>query len=149
MGGLRDENRYHKLLSVNSPVIAGFLYAKFTQAEKQGCKIDYFIKLSENEERKLPEYRLVEMLGILFDNAREAVSGQEEKTIFVQVMETTKELQICVKNPSEYIPQTELVRFVKSGYSTKGEGRGLGLASLTSIVHQYEGELAIYNESRE
>ena len=37
----------------------------------------------------------------------------------------------------------------KLGYSTKGEGRGIGLASLKTLVKEYNGKLSVENEELE
>lgn len=149
MGQIQADNRYHKLLSVESPILVGFLYSKFVIAEDEGCHIDYFVNISEHSKHFIPEYRLIEMLGILIDNAIEAVSDKLQKQVYVEIIETQEEIDICVKNRSEYISQSDILKFVKRGYSTKGEDRGFGLATLVSLVEQYEGELLLCNEEKE
>lgn len=59
------------LLKLNLHLVAGFLYHKKLQASQNGIVIDYNI-LSYNLECKVPEYTLVELFGILIDNAIEA-----------------------------------------------------------------------------
>lgn len=76
----------------------------------------------------------------------EALEHQEDGQIYVELAETEKEIRIIVRNTSDYVPQGDIVKFTKSGYSSKGAGRGLGLASLALIVNQYDGELKVCNE---
>lgn len=145
IGQIKEDNRYNKLLSVESPTLVGFLYSKFIQIEEKGCTIDYFVKVSEDSEKIIPEYRLIEILGILIDNAVEAVADKFLKSIYVEVINTKDELQISVRNISNYIPQKDIYNFVKPGYTTKGKDRGIGLSSLVSIVDRYAGDFTIRN----
>lgn len=145
IGQIEENNRYNRLLSVESPTLVGFLYSKFIQMEEKGCKIDYFVKVSEDSDKIIPEYRIIEILGILIDNALEAVIDKIWKSVYVEVINTKKELQISVRNISNYIPQKDIYNFVKPGYTTKGKDRGIGLSSLVSIVNRYAGEITISN----
>ena len=145
MGQIEEDNRYKRLLSVESPTLVGFLYSKFIQAEEQGCKVSYFVKISDEAERFIPEYRIIEILGILIDNAVEAVADKVWKSIHVEVVHTRDELIIEVRNISTFIPQNDIYNFVKPGYTTKGKDRGIGLASLVSTVDKYAGEVHIRN----
>lgn len=145
IGQIKEDNRYNKLLSVESPTLVGFLYSKFLQIEEKGCKIEYFINVSEDSEKIIPEYRIIEILGILIDNAVEAVIDKIWKSVYVEVINTKDELQISVRNISKYIPQKDIYNFVKPGYTTKGKDRGIGLSSLVSIVDRYAGEFTIRN----
>lgn len=146
---LEKDNHYNKLLSAGSPMLVGFLYSKFMYAEERNCIVQYFVNIADGDRGCVPEYHIIEMLGILIDNAVEAVENSISKQLSVEIMETCRELQISVKNNSEYIPQSQIFHFVQSGYSSKGEGRGLGLAALSKLVNKYHGQLAIYNEERE
>lgn len=67
---IMEENRYARLLSSNSPIVIAFLYSKFIEAESKGCRITYDIKVDELQ-CKIPDYKLIEVLGILLDNAIE------------------------------------------------------------------------------
>lgn len=140
-----QENRFNKLLSAGSPTLVGFLYSKFVRAEKLGCKIDYRVYIQELSCR-IPLYKLIEILGILLDNAVEALEGREQKDIIIEVMETEGLLHLMVANLSPYVKQDEIRKFVQRGYSTKGNDRGLGLANVVDILLEYDCELMIYNE---
>lgn len=146
---IERDNHYNKLLSAGSPMLVGFLYSKFMYAEERNCYVHYFVNIAEDNKGFVPEYRIIEMLGILIDNAVEALEDSGLKQLSVEIMITCRELQILVKNISKYIPQSEIFHFVQFGYSSKGEGRGLGLASLSKLVNNYHGQLAVYNEEIE
>ena len=143
------DNHYNKLLSASSPVFIGFLYSKFTLAEEKGCEVDYSVNIAESDSPVIPEYYIVEILGILLDNALEALEEAGSRKIYVEVLGTGEDLRITVKNISSYIPQSQIANFTRHGFSTKVKGRGIGLYSLKVIVDKFGGKLAIYNEKRE
>lgn len=51
-----------------------------------------------------------------------------------------------ISNPSLYVTQEELQNWLKTGTSTKGENRGLGLANVMEIVERYDADFFLYNE---
>lgn len=147
-GELLRDNRYSRLLSGGSPIIIGFLYSKFMEAERKGCNIEFDVKIDKMICR-IPQYKIVEILGILLDNAIEAVSNQDSKGIYVKVNEAANSIYIVVKNDSEIISRQEFVKFTQPGYSTKGKGRGTGLAKLVDMLKEHDCELNIYFEKNE
>ena len=147
-GELLRDNRYSRLLSGGSPIIIGFLYSKFMEAERKRCSIAFDVKIDKMICR-IPQYKIVEILGILLDNAIEAVSNQDSKGIYVKVNEAANSIYIVVKNDSEIISRQEFVKFTQPGYSTKRKGRGTGLAKLVDMLKEHDCELNIYFEKNE
>ncbi len=94
---IMDRNEETKLLlSAGNPLIAGFMYSKLKEAKEQGIEVNYKIKM-EKVELKVPEYEIIEMLGILFDNAMEALEMQKvEKIIYVNIIYINGKLDISV-----------------------------------------------------
>ncbi len=137
-----QDNRFVKLLSNNAPMLSAFLYSKFTEAESKGCKISYDIRVDKLE-CYIPQYRFVEMMGVLLDNAIEALVDREDKEIKVVLLEDVDSIQIHVENSSAYYTQEQLSQFIKPGYSTKGDDRGVGLTKVLDMVHTYDAELNV------
>lgn len=141
------------VLSVGNPLISGFLYSKIQEAEKKGIAVDYQAAMQKTAS-VVPEYELVEMLGILMDNAIEALSNEIEtadiensfKGIRVSIQETESELELMVANTSEYFEEDMTEHFFEAGYSSKGKGRGIGLSKLKRMVHERQGEIVVSNE---
>ncbi len=135
------------LLSSGNPLLAGFLYQKIQEAEKQKIKVDYKISVHEIG-NNISEYEIVEVLGILFDNAMEALSNRQdvEKKICVDIFFKDNQLCITVANNSEIFSKQKVNEFFQWGNSSKGKERGIGLAKLKKIVNQNEGEIIISNE---
>lgn len=131
------ENRYNKLLTLGNHVVIGFLYGKFIEIDKYGIDILYKIDI-EKLEIGVPVYKLVEILGNLVDNAREALELLDDnKRLYVSVIEINSKFEIEVRNRSEFITPDEIDIFFKKGVSKKGSGRGLGLYNVKSICDEY------------
>lgn len=82
---------------------------------------------------------LVRCLGILIDNASEAIEGfgesQLEGKINVVLSQDEQNLTILVKNPVKELPT--LAKIWQAGFSSKVENRGLGLYSYQQIINKY------------
>ena len=79
---------------------------------------------------------LLRALGILLDNAIEAVP-KEEGQVRVVLLQEEKELYLAVANNYEKAP--DLSSLTKKGYTTKGSGHGTGLTSYRRIVARCRG----------
>ena len=79
---------------------------------------------------------LLRALGILLDNAIEAVP-KEEGQVRVVLLQEEKELYLAVANNYENAP--DLSSLTKKGYTTKGSGHGTGLTSYRRIVARCRG----------
>lgn len=147
---LEDEEKYIQLLSKNDePLISGFLYIKLNEAERIG--IDVKCELMINKIGNIDLVGdLIKILGILIDNAIEALNDNDiaEKRMEIKV-EYTEKVSIHVGNVSRYIPRSDSIQFFKKGFSTKGEGRGLGLANVMEISDKHKGDVIPINEERE
>ena len=75
-------------------------------------------------------------LGILIDNAMEAVPGKDGQIRLVMLQEE-KELYIAVANNYELKPNLNAMS--EKGYTTKGSGHGTGLSSYRNIISRYPG----------
>ena len=134
------------LLSIGNPLIAGFLYRKLQEAQKS--KITIECKVASNESCYIvPEYELIEMLGIMIDNAIDALKGMEiDKKILVKIEDRKNELLILVANISRYYKPDEICRFFQKDFTSKGKGHGIGLSKLKKMIKERKGDIAVTNE---
>ncbi|KAB8137736.1 GHKL domain-containing protein [Gracilibacillus oryzae] len=136
----------YELLNMDHKVIAGFLYTKMKRAEQSNIviKIDRSVPVDS-----LPceDYDLIEILGILVDNAIEACYGGE--SIVIKFHKRNARYELTVSNPGEYISNDQFMQFFKLGYSTKStysKDRGYGLYNVQQIAKQYNGKVIARNE---
>lgn len=146
---IEDDGRYDAILTkCNDAVMAGFLYYKCKACEKQGVRICYDIKLDEVK-CLVMLHEIVEITGILLDNACEKVLGFPDGERFVSLYFTEQSEKIVLEtaNRSEVVPSKEIELMFVEGYSTKGEGRGLGLVRMKHIVDSYKLEIQVENRA--
>lgn len=131
------DNRYNKLLTAGNPVLIGFLYGQFVEAERHNIEVSYKVTIGEFNVG-VPIYKIIEILGNFIKNAIEALEISElEKRLHVSVIETEGEFEIEVRNVSRRFTYDEIDMFFKKGYSEKGTNRGLGLYNVKNICSEY------------
>ena len=131
------ENKLNALLKLDiEPVVIGFLYSKITLAEEKGITVNYEIQ-SVNIGEKIAIYEFVELIGILFDNAVDALEEKECKKIIIKLQsEDNNSISLEIANTSRRYLNSEIEKFCSYGYSTKGEKRGVGLSRVTEIAQK-------------
>lgn len=139
------DNRYSVLLSNSNSIFTGFLYYKFTEAERKGLSVDYDVTI-DSLKSVIPIHKLVDITGILIDNAVEAALSCGGKKITCRVNEYCDSIHIFVMNPYPLVSRDEIKNYVKKGYSTKGTGRGLGLSDAVNILLKYNQALNLKSE---
>lgn len=124
------------LTLVENPPIAGFLSEKIHEAEKRNIIVHYQCIL-RNLKLNIAEYKLVEMMGIILDNAIEAAECNNEfKAIDIQLSERDRELHFEVTNTWNGREESQINIFFQDGYSSKGKNRGIGLEKLTHMLSE-------------
>ena len=95
----------------------------------------------------------VQILGTLLDNAIEAeeeFDGQKKMWIEIQEQKgNAGKVSIYIANACYKKSQDELEQLFEYGYSTKGEGRGIGLYDVKMLVHKNKGDLIVQNGQRD
>lgn len=132
---LMQENRYNDLVQLGNNVLVGFLYDKFSDMEEDNIEVKYKIN-AKIEECGVSTYYLIEMLGILLDNAVEAVKYDNNKTIMFVAGVDGKHYSFSVRNKSEYIPYATIINWFQEGVSSKGKNRGLGLYHIRQLCQE-------------
>lgn len=134
-----ENNKITKILnSVEQPVLAGFLYRKVSEIIESGIDIKLNLLIPENE-FGIELFDCIEILGILLDNAVEAIRDNiEEKEIILELVAVDGNITISVKNTSRYYENDEIAKFFQKDYSTKGENRGIGLAKIKDLQRKYK-----------
>lgn len=135
-----------EVLKLNMKLVAGFLISKSEECvlRKRNIKIDI---RNYSLQTVVPEYKLIEVMGILVDNAIEASS--EEQDIYIQINSLENQVRFYISNPGPRLtPQLRSLFFTK-GYSTKQHEKGqhgLGLYKLKKIADSYNGMIILDNK---
>lgn len=147
---LVDKDTMDKILfQCDNPVICGYIYSKCRKAYREG--IDIETSLECDDDFSVPLHKIIEILGILLDNAVEYLRESDftDKRIKLDIEKEQGKYFIEVKNVAQYHSFGQLDSMFKPGESTKGEGRGLGLSSLKAITKENKGEVIIENIEEE
>ena len=130
------------LLRISDKILAGFLYSKIIAAPEY-VDVDLQV-LSQEIVTSVSEHFLVEIIGVLVDNAFEAATPARNQVEMVLDAKDDK-LIFMIKNQVERLTMGEIQHFFEKGYSTKQnrEGRGLGLYQANRIAISHNGEITV------
>ena len=146
---IKQENKYNKLLKEGNPFFIGFLFSKFQSLEKKGISVEYQVRIGDFKDLIIPVYKLIEAANDLITNAAEALEKEEDKRLFVSVVETEEKMLFVVMNRGSILDPEYISGCFEKGFSTKGTGRGLGLYHVKEICERYHMDLSFSNETRD
>lgn len=131
---LKDKYSLEDLSRIKIKSIKSIFFNKLSYAQSQGIET-HFESKKELATLDAKELDLVIALGIVLDNAIEASVGHKDSEIMSGVFSTHESVTFVIQN-NTYEDLPPVWQLKKSGFSTKGEGRGLGLDSLSRLVNQ-------------
>lgn len=147
VGGLIDlKNAETGAISrhILDPVLAGFLVSKLSAARERG------IAMYLDFEGELPSlgnassvHGLITILGNLVDNALDAVQNTLTKEITLSMGMTPGFLDIAIADTGTGMDEETVPRIFSKGYSTKGQGRGIGLWLVVKTVDEMNGTITV------
>lgn len=120
--------------NIHIPEVKSLVLSKLTKMNKEGidCSIEVLYPFAGIQMDVLDFNRC---LGILIDNAMEAAAELEHPNVELLLMCHDRFLTVRVANSCKEDP--DIAHMWKEGYSTKGNHRGLGLASYQQILARY------------
>lgn len=135
---LKDEHyALGKLNNLKTLPIKGIFSTHIIQAWQKNIPVHLEIEdIIQNEPIEVLDY--VRITSILLDNAIEAAEKAENPFITIVFLKnaTEREIQLTIENscPDEPI---DIVSIFDKDFSTKGKNRGLGLATIQTILQNY------------
>jgi len=145
--------RYDSILTrCNNTILAGYLYYRCIACEKAGIEVVFEVSI-DNAKCDFAMHEIIEILGILIDNACESFGNMvsqneiriQSKYIRLTFIEDEHGLKFSVANPTKYKSFDEIENMFKQGYSSKGKNRGIGLARVRQLVNQYKAQIKVEN----
>ncbi|MDU3252846.1 MAG: GHKL domain-containing protein [Streptococcus salivarius] len=124
-----------KLSNIKNDAIKSILSAKLLEAQNRG------ISISVEVEEPISNFRIelldfITVLSVLCDNAIEAAIETISPKMTVVFINNDDSLVLIVEN-SIKSEKVEVSRIFVRGHSSKGEGRGIGLYNVNSILEKY------------
>ncbi len=131
------DNKYNNLLLIKNNILAGFFYEKFKEVEDDAYEFEYkihgtFVNI------QMPTYHIIEIIGILIDNAVEAIKNDADKLISIDAYEDDLICYFVIRNTHKYVTYTTMERWFQKGVSTKGMNRGIGLCYVKSLCEEWK-----------
>lgn len=124
-----------ELQNMKQREIKSILALKLITAQNNEIEVDLEIK-EVIEDIPLDAIVLVRALGILLDNAIEALEELTTGKLTVAIFKNKQEIQFIIQNDcKEHLPSIQQLK--KEGFSTKGENRGLGLSNIKEMLDKY------------
>lgn len=131
---------------IENPLISGFISVKIQEAKSKGIEVTHYCRYPDVT-IKIPEYVLIEMMGILLDNAIEATENLEHKKIKINMTLLDNVFDFSVVNTCKSENTEITTKFFERGYSSKGSNSGLGLAKIKGLVQKYRGDIWMSEEN--
>ncbi|WP_203861829.1 sensor histidine kinase [Plantactinospora mayteni] len=125
--------------AVTEPALAALLLGKSAQASERGVELVVDAE-SRIDGEPLPSRDLLTVVGNLVDNALEAVAGTAPpRTVTVLVTRSDAEVVVRVTDTGPGLTEEQAAAAFTRGWTTKQQGRGLGLALVRQVVERYSG----------
>lgn len=121
----------------NIPIfgLRGFINFKIIEMKNSGIKPEILISpaIADIKKLKFEDVKdLYTMIGVFLDNSIEASKESFDKMVSIQMYEENDEVHIVIAN--SFKGDIDLERINVIGYTTKGTGRGTGLAIVDNIT---------------
>ena len=138
--------------AVAEPVLAALLLGKAAQANERGVELVLTADSRIDDgllPGTVPSRDLVTILGNLIDNAVEAASAKALESpagrarVTVTAAAQDGELLVRVADSGPGVPDDEREAVFGRGWSTRGAGRGLGLALVRQAAHRNRGAIEV------
>ena len=143
-----DIRRVSRTLKTAHPAINALLAAKVGDCEARGVHVDLQI---ESPWAGLPveSWEMCRVLGNLIDNAMDAMKDAPEPRLLIRLSESVQSYTFVIANNGPMIQPSIAERIFQRGFSTKGEGRGMGLSIVRGIMESGGGRLTLASDEQE
>ena len=142
-----------KIMSaISDPTVAALLIGKSARASE--LNVQFVLEegsVFSKSDCSVPTETLITIIGNLIDNAFDAmneVNGDydQPKELLLGIYTKQGSLLIMVNDTGVGIKQEDIEKVFMNGYSTKGEGRGIGLYQVKQIVENLGGKISIESQ---
>lgn len=130
-----DNQQFERLLLLENANLRQIIYAKLAAAQLNNVKVK--LELTEAIMIHHPDQlTLSRMLGIILDNAIEEVAslGKDASVTLAFIKESEVTIILVVNQCRQQLEPLNILK--KEGFSSKSDGRGLGLANLATLQLQ-------------
>lgn len=142
---IQRETVSYVMKTVENSSFAALLIGKIARASE--CNVKFILKEDicfKNDDVDYPSEALVTITGNLIENAIDAMNTSSKETKELQFGVYTKpgNLLIIVQDSGDGIPNENYSKIFENGFSTKGNGRGVGLYHTRSLIESLGGSIS-------
>lgn len=136
--------------TIENPSFAALIVGKIARASE--CNVKFVLSdgsCFKNDDITVPSEALVTITGNLIDNALDSMNidtSKTEKEVEVGVYTRPEELLIIVRDTGTGIPDEIKDKIFENGFSTKGEGRGIGLYHTKQLIESLGGKITVESQ---
>ena len=146
------EKVYGRITSVSRtmktaiPAVNALMLVKTAACEKAGVQVEMNITSKwEALEAAIPDWEMCKVLSNLIDNAIDAMEDtpEDRRRLSVSLAENLKQYTFRVENTGAPIPPEALEHIFIPGFTTKGDGHGMGLHIVRRTLQERGGDIAV------
>ena len=151
------EQVYGRITSVSrvvktaNPAVNALLMVKTAACEKAGVPVEVSITSKwETLENAMPDWEMCKVLSNLIDNAIDAMERvpKGQRRLMIALGENVKQYTFRVENTGEMIPETIRERIFIPGFTTKGDGHGMGLHIVRRTLQERGGDIHVESDDK-
>lgn len=146
---IQRETVSYVMHNIQNSSLAALLIGKIARASE--CNVKFNFKENSKfreEDIQIPSEALVTITGNLIDNALDSMnsSSGENKFLTVGVFTNPGELLVTVQDTGSGIAESFKEKIFENGFSTKGEGRGVGLFHTKQLIASMGGDIFVESQ---
>ena len=138
-----------RVMKTANPAVNALLQVKVAACEKAGVRVDISITSKwEKLEVTMPDWEMCKVLSNLIDNAVDAMGSlpTDQRRLVIDLAENVKHYTFRVENTGERIPEDIRESIFIPGFTTKGEGHGMGLHIVRRTLQERGGDITVTSD---
>lgn len=139
-----------RVMKTSVPAVNALLQVKVAACEKAQVQVQLDITSKwEQLENALPAWEMCKVLSNLIDNAIDAMSANPPATrrMTISLTENLRQYGFCVENTGTPIPPDVQESIFRAGFTTKGEGHGMGLHIVRRTLNSRGGDISVRSDA--
>ena len=139
-----------RVMKTANPAVNALLQVKVSACEKAGVEVEVAITSKwEHLENTMPDWEMCKVLSNLMDNAIDAMGALPEgkRRLSISLAENVKQYTFCVENTGDVIPEEIREHIFIPGFTTKGDGHGMGLHIVRRTLRERGGDISVQSDA--
>lgn len=140
-----------RVMKTANPAVNALLQVKVAACEKAGVQVNVSITSKwEALEAAMPDWEMCKVLSNLIDNAMDAMEQlpADLRRLSIDLAENVKQYTFRVENTGEMIAEDIRERIFIPGFTTKGDGHGMGLHIVRRTLQERDGDIMVTSDEK-